>query len=83
MRPKTCPIFKNLPAPLCVSWRSQNFFNARHKYVQYITAVLLSYVKKSGQDEAFHMAISISLQQQLYKENSLAKCGLFSNQSRY
>jgi hypothetical protein len=31
-------------------------------------SILLSYVGKSGQDEAFHMAISITLRQKLYKK---------------
>jgi hypothetical protein len=66
MRPKTWPLFKNMPPPLCLSSRSQFFLSGRYIYVQYITAVLLSYVGKSGQDEAFHMAISITLQQKLY-----------------
>ncbi len=29
-------------------------------HVQYITAVSMSYVENFGQDEAFHMAISIT-----------------------
>jgi hypothetical protein len=40
---------------------------------KYITAVLLSYVGKSGQADAFHMAISITLQQKLYQENIVWK----------
>jgi hypothetical protein len=40
----------------------------------------LSYVGKCGQDEAFHMAISITLRQNVIK-HSLEKCGLFNNQS--
>jgi hypothetical protein len=43
---------------------------------------LLSYVGKYGQDEAFHMAISITLRQKLCKRKySLEKCDLFNNQS--
>jgi hypothetical protein len=66
VRPKTWPLFENMPPPLCVSCRSLIFLSGRYIYVQHITAVLLSYVGKSGQDEAFHMAISITLRQKLY-----------------
>ncbi len=84
VQPKTWPLFKNMPPPLCVRCRSLIFVRGRYLYVKYITAVLLSYVGKSGQDEAFHMAISITLQQKLYKKHySLYKCGLFNNQSWY
>jgi hypothetical protein len=64
--PKTWPLFKNMPPPLCVSGRFLIFVSGRYIYVQSKTAVLLSYVGKSGQDEAFHMAISITIQQKLY-----------------
>ncbi len=83
VRPKTWPLFKNMPPPLCVSCRYIIFVSGRYIYVQYTTAVLLSYVEKCGQDEAFHMAISITLRQKRCKKYSSEKCGLFNNQSWY
>jgi hypothetical protein len=73
VRPKTWPLFKNMPPPLCVSCRSLIFVSRRYIYVQYTTAVLLSYVGKCGQDEAFHMAIFITLQQKLCKKLQFGK----------
>jgi hypothetical protein len=67
-----------MPPPLCVRCRSLIFVRGRYIYVQYITAVLLSYVEKSGQDEAFHMAISITLQQKLYIKNTVSKNVVYS-----
>jgi hypothetical protein len=81
VRPKTWPLFNNTPPPLCVSCRSLVLVSKRYICVQYTTAVLLSYVGKYGQDEAFHVAISITLRQKLCKKYSLEKCGSFNNQS--
>jgi hypothetical protein len=75
VRPKTWPFFENMPPPLCVSCRSQIFFSGRYIYVQYI---MLSYVGKSGQDEAFHKAISITLRQKLYIKNTVWKNAVYS-----
>jgi hypothetical protein len=60
-----------MPPPLCLSYRSLIFSGGRYIYVQYITAVLLSYVGKYGQDEVCHVAISITLQQKLCEENTV------------
>ncbi len=62
-----------MPPPLCVSCRSLSFVSGIYIYVQYITAVLLSYVGKYGQDEAFHKATSITLQQKLFKKKTVWK----------
>ncbi len=46
--------------------------------VKYTTSVLLSFVGKYGQDEAFHMAISITLRQKLCKKNTVGKNLVYS-----
>jgi hypothetical protein len=78
VRPKTWPLFKNMPPLLCVSCRSLIFVSGRCIYVQYTTAVLLCYVGKCGQDEVFHMAISITLRQKLCKKNTVRKNVIYS-----
>jgi hypothetical protein len=50
---------------------------------QQITAVTLSYVEYFCQDKAFHMALSITQGQHLYKKYGLAKFYQFKNQVRY